>query len=324
MSDCRHFTGVPNTVTTKVPTAELAGFLQAGVSPSVLREMRDAGVGITAYSRLTPEELTELGWPHVTVTAFARDDVWVVQAGEEGYPDQLAQTPGAPVVLFGRGAKSAVRAGVAVVGTREMTKIGARIAKAAVEGALRADAVVISGLAKGCDRAAHRAALDAGVLTVAVLACGVDVCYPAEHADLLEEILAAGGAVVSEQPCGVPVTPQRLMARNRIITGMSHVVVPCEAGPRSRGTIAAVGGAVAQGRMLVVGRVKPSWRHYDSAWLAERLATGSHLQQLGWSKAVLERAERMRGAVANGVGEDAESVSELVAFAVMFDRAGNR
>jgi DNA protecting protein DprA len=306
---------------TKVPTVELAGMLQAGVSPQAVREMRDAGMGLDAYGRLTDAELRELGWPRVDVHAFQHDDVWVVQAGEDGYPEELAKVSGAPVVLFGRGEKSAVRAGVAVIGTREMTKIGERVARAAVDGAQRAGVPVISGLAKGCDQAAHRAALDAGVPTVAVLACGVDECYPEEHEELRDAILAAGGAVVSEVPCGESVSAQRLMARNRIITGMSHVVVPCEAGPRSRGTLGAVGGAIAQGRFLVVGRVKPSWRHYDSAWLAERLSTGSQLERTGWSKAVVAKAERMQGAVANGVGDDAESVTELVEFAVLFARS---
>jgi predicted Rossmann fold nucleotide-binding protein DprA/Smf involved in DNA uptake len=114
------------------------------------------------------------------------------------------------------------------------------------------------------------------------------------------------------------------MLRNRIITGMSHVVVPCEAGPNSRGTLGAVGFAVAQGRMIVVGRVKPSWRHYESAWLAERLATGSQLmvKEWRWSTEAQQRVARMDGAIANGVGDDRESIAELVEFALKWNGSG--
>lgn len=305
------------------PASEIAGLLVAGMAPREIRAVTASGItSLIEYSRLSPEELTELGLKHVAAVPFAHDDIWVAKAGEPGYPAELSDIPAPPLVLFGRGDRDAVKTGVAVIGTREITKIGDSVAKSAVAGARAAGVPVISGLAKGCDTAGHRAALDADVVTVAVVAGGVDVVYPAENAALLDEILANGGAVVSEQPPGVGVAGHRLQARNRIITGMSYVVVPCEAGRRSRGTLGAVGTALEAGRMLVVGRVKPTWRHYDGAWLAERLALGNHIdaKAFGWSQAATTRAAKCRGAIANGVGDDQESIVELVRFGVLWAR----
>ncbi len=302
----------------QVPTVELAAFLQSGVPVAAVAEMLSMGMGIAAYERLSDAELRELGWPKRHIETGLPAGVWVAQPGEPGYPELLAGTAHAPLVLWGRGERDAVTPGVAVIGTREMTAIGAHVARSAVTGAALAGVPVISGLARGCDKAGHEAALEQGVKSVAVLGSGVDVVTPVEHGELAERILEAGGALLSEQPLGTPVAGKHLMLRNRIITGMSHVVVPCEGGPTSRGTLGAVGFAVAQERMIVVGRVKPSWRHYESAWLAERLATGSKLSVDAWKwpKAARERVARMNGPIANGVGEDRESIAELVEFAV--------
>jgi DNA protecting protein DprA len=305
------------------PACDIAGLLVAGMTPREVRAVTTSGVSsLVEYSRLSAEELTELGLKHVVAVPFAHDEIWVAKAGEPGYPRELSAISAPPLVLFGRGDRDAVRSGVAVIGTREMSRIGENVAKAAVAGAALAGVPVISGLAKGCDTAGHRAALDAGAITVAVVAGGVDVVYPAENAELLGEILANGGAVVSEQPPGVEVAAHRLQARNRILTGLSYVVVPCEAGRRSRGTLGAVGTALEAGRMLVVGRVKPTWRHFDGAWMAERLALGNHIdaKAFGWSQTAAERAAKCQGAIANGVGDDRESIIELVQFGVMWAR----
>jgi DNA protecting protein DprA len=304
--------------------AEIAGLLVAGMTPRDIRGVLSSGLeNLSQYARLDDTERQMLGLPSVDAQTFSHDEIWVAKPGDEGYPSELAEITSPPVVLFGRGQRSAVSAGVAVIGTRDITSIGAHVARAAVEGARRAGVGVISGLALGCDTAGHRGALDAGVPTVAVVAGGVDVVFPQDNAALADEIIAAGGAIVSEQPPGVVVTGQRLQARNRIITGMSHVVVPCEGSKTSRGTLGAVGTALAAHRSIVIGRVKPSWRHYAGAWLAERLAIGNQIdaKAFGWSNTVAARVESMPAAIANGVGDDAESIAELVEFAVLWARA---
>jgi DNA protecting protein DprA len=304
--------------------SDIAGLVAAGMTPADIRIVTASGLtSLTEYLRLTDDERSMLGIKTVAAAPFHHDTIWVAAPGDLGYPDRLAATQGAPPVLFGVGDKHAVTPGVAVIGTRDMTAIGAHVARSAVEGARRAGVSVISGLAAGCDTAAHRAALDTETTTVAVVAGGVDVTYPADNKALAAEILEHHGAIVSEQPPGTPVTVRHLMARNRIITGISHVVVPCEAGRNSRGTIAAVGTALAQDRLIVVGRVKPAWRHYDGAWLAERLATGNQIdtQALGWSAVTAGKINKLPGAIANGIGDDRETIAELVEFAVMWSNA---
>ncbi|BDG05927.1 DNA-processing protein DprA [Anaeromyxobacter oryzae] len=154
------------------------------------------------------------------------------------YPAGLARLPDRPAELRVRGALGDVRH-VALVGARWTDDYGASLARELAAGLARAGVSIVSGGARGVDAAAHRGALDAGGHTIAVLGTGIDRCYPAEHRSLFEEIVASGGALVSEQPDGTRGWPGNFPARNRIIAALSDAVVVVRAGVRSGALITA-------------------------------------------------------------------------------------
>ena len=151
-----------------------------------------------------------------------------------------------PPSLFVEG-KLGEMPGVAVVGTRRCTRYGIDLAEAFGVAIARSGWTTVSGLARGIDAAAHRGCLRDGGHAVAVLGSGIDVCYPEENRPILDEILAEGGAVVSEYPPGTPPDRWRFPARNRIIAAMSSAVVVVEA--------AKTGGALITARLAAeIGR----------------------------------------------------------------------
>jgi len=118
---------------------------------------------------------------------------------------------------------------VAIVGSRRPSPYGEAVAEQLAADLARAGVIVVSGLALGCDAAAHRGALVGGGVTVAVMGTGVDIVYPAAHFRLAEEILAAGGALVSQFPDGTAPRRHNFPARNLTIAALSDVVVVVEA-----------------------------------------------------------------------------------------------
>lgn len=171
--------------------------------------------------------------------------------GDPGYPLPLAEIPGAPESLHVRGRLPTDTAAVAVVGARECTRYGRRVAARLAADLARAGVVVVSGLARGIDATAHRATIGAGGCTVAVLPGGLDRPYPPRHAALAREIVRSGGALVTERPAGSEVAPWSFPRRNRIIAGLARVVVVVEAAERSGARITA-GLAIDQGREVLV------------------------------------------------------------------------
>ena len=187
---------------------------------------------------------------------LARLGVLVVPQLWDGYPPALRLIPDPPPVLLVRGRLEVLhRPAVAVVGARAATTYGLDIARRLGAGLARSGAVVVSGLARGIDAAAHEGALEAGGATVAVLACGPDVVYPPEHARLAERV-AAAGAVVTELPPGCPPLRYHFPLRNRVISGLSRGVVVVEARAKS-GSLITARHALDQGRevMAVPGPV---------------------------------------------------------------------
>lgn len=131
--------------------------------------------------------------------------------------------------------------GVAVVGTRRCTRYGIDLAESFGAVIARSGWTAVSGLARGIDTAAHRGALRVSGHAVAVLGSGIDHCYPSENKPMYDEIVATGGAIISEYPPGTPPDRWRFPARNRIIAAMSAAVVVVEA--------AATGGALITARL---------------------------------------------------------------------------
>lgn len=172
----------------------------------------------------------------------------LVVHGGPGYPAALADLADAPPVLWLRGrADLPDRPGVAMVGARNASSLGRRMARALAETLGQAGLVVISGLARGIDAAAHEAALPHG--TIAVLAGGVDVTYPQENAALMAQI-AETGLILSEMPPGLQPQARHFPMRNRIISGLARAVVVVEAAAKS-GSLITARDALDQGREVM-------------------------------------------------------------------------
>lgn len=183
----------------------------------------------------------------LVVERCRRLDIRVAAYESTSYPSSLASIADPPLVLFWRGADPPSCApALAVVGARRCSEYGERTAATIGRETAAAGIVVVSGLARGIDAAAHRGALETG-RTAAVLAGGLDRIYPAEHTSLADRIVAAGGCLLSEQPPGVRPLPWLFPFRNRIITGMSLATVVVEASVRS-GSLASARHALDQGR----------------------------------------------------------------------------
>jgi DNA processing protein len=163
-----------------------------------------------------------------------------VRRGQEGYPPLLAELHDPPSRLHLRGGplELLARPSVAIVGARSCSPYGAQVARELAQSLAAAGLAVVSGLARGVDAEAHRGALAAGGLTVAVLGCGIDRDYPRVHAELARRI-AESGLVVSEYPPGIEPSPWRFPARNRIIAGLAQATVVVEARERSGALITA-------------------------------------------------------------------------------------
>jgi DNA processing protein len=165
---------------------------------------------------------------------------WLSRAAP-GFPRGLASIFDPPVGVFVRGVEEdelLERAAVAVVGARSCSPYGASVARTLGRELAAAGLVVVSGLARGVDGEAHRGALEAGGLTVAVLGCGVDRVYPAAHAELARRVTERG-LIVSEYAPGVEPAPWRFPARNRVIAGLADATVVVEARERSGALITA-------------------------------------------------------------------------------------
>ncbi len=185
------------------------------------------------------------------IDALARCGAHVVPFGAALYPARLAQLPGAPALLFVRGVVGTLCArAVAIVGSRAPTRGALEAAEAIAVALARAGVVVISGLARGIDAAAHRGALAGGGLGIAVFGTGIDRVYPAEHRALAAQI-EGQGALISELLPGAPPLRHHFPSRNRIVTGVAEALVVVEARERS-GTLVSAAHAIAQGREVFV------------------------------------------------------------------------
>jgi len=172
-------------------------------------------------------------------------DVKVIAFCEDDYPAPLRAIADPPPLIFVRGSTAFFeQPAVAIVGARNASGVGRKMARALAADLGAAGIVVVSGLARGIDGAAHGAALSTG--TIAVVAGGVDVIYPPEHDQLTEDI-ARDGAVISECAMGQRPTARDFPKRNRLISGLSRGIIVVEAAARS-GTLITARLALEQGR----------------------------------------------------------------------------
>jgi DNA processing protein len=168
--------------------------------------------------------------------------------GQAGYPAALADLPDAPPFLWALGDLTQLsRPAVAMVGARNASSLGLRMARRLATTLGAAGQVIVSGLARGIDAECHQAALASG--TVAVQAGGVDVIYPAENAALYQSIRAQG-LLLSEQPMGLEPQSRHFPSRNRIVSGLARALVVVEAAERS-GSLLTARDALDQGREVL-------------------------------------------------------------------------
>jgi DNA processing protein len=207
---------------------------------------------------------------------------------DPAYPPQLWQIADPPPVLWVRGRLAAFdRPAIAIVGSRHATPLALEVGRRLAAGLSSAGLVIVSGLARGVDGQSHEGALEAGGTTVAVLGCGADLVYPAEHRDLATRV-AANGGVVSELPPGASPQPHHFPLRNRLIAGLSRAVVVIEAGEKS-GSLITARMAMDQGRDVLAVPGNPlSGRSRgchalirDGARLVESVS--DVLDEIGWS-----------------------------------------
>jgi DNA processing protein len=159
--------------------------------------------------------------------------------GGSGYPAILNEIYDPPLILYCRGNIDIMSLpSVAIVGTRRPTFYGSQMAQGLAFDLGKRDLVIVSGLARGIDAAAHRGCLEAGGRTMAILGCGIDVVYPREHRQLTRQIVESG-LLVSEFPPGTSPAPQNFPVRNRIISGVSLGTVIVEASEYSGSLITA-------------------------------------------------------------------------------------
>lgn len=186
---------------------------------------------------ITPEQAEQVRSPLTKSVEPLRDHVLTVV--DDDYPALLKEIPDPPLALHFRGDRALLaRTSVALVGSRRASPYGVNAAQHLARQLVSAGVVVVSGMARGIDAAAHYAALDAGGTTIAVLGTGIDVVYPRSNLRLYRRI-AEKGLILSELPPGTPPRPENFPVRNRLISGISHGTVIVEATSRSGSLITA-------------------------------------------------------------------------------------
>ena len=226
-----------------------------------LTELESTGIQVVSAQSIATGKSGELAREEIANAAGA--GVTVISIDDPSYPPRLREIYDPPLILYVRGSPEVLpKPGIAVVGTRHPTPYGSGMAERlscdlAIQGL-----VIVSGMARGVDTASHRGAISAKGKTIAVLGTGVDVIYPKENSRLSEQIIALGGALISEFRLGTFAAPQNFPIRNRIISGMSVGVLVVEAAEYS-GTRITARCALEQNRdvFAVPGNVtnKNSW-----------------------------------------------------------------
>lgn len=215
---------------------------------SSFNELDKASLPALQAAGLTPHQADVFYRRNKTVTSevklLRKSDIQVITLEDAAYPSLLREIADPPLWLFYRGSLAALTAPtLTIVGTRRPSSYGEQVLKKLLPTELLTHLTTVSGLAYGVDKAVHQASLTAKAQTVAVLAGGLDVVYPADHANLADRIVEAGGALLSEYPPLVRPQPYRFPIRNRIGAGLSRATVIVEATIKS-GTLTTAKAAI--------------------------------------------------------------------------------
>lgn len=250
MSDIADWLRLSRTETVGAITARrlLARFGDPGTALEALPDLARRG------GRKRPPRIPPLAAIEDEISTANRLGIRYVALDDPEYPTALKAIEDAPPVLTLRGAAALPsRAGVAMVGARNASLNGRRLAEHWARGLGEAGFLIVSGLARGIDTAAHAGSVETG--TIAVVAGGADVIYPKENAGLYERILETG-TIVSEYPPGAEPVARHFPQRNRIISGLSRAVVVIEAAQRS-GSLISARLASEQGREVLAAPGSP-------------------------------------------------------------------
>lgn len=223
---------------------------QLGTPEAVWHAAREDTAAVPSITRLRQDALMDkdLTYPQRILDDCARLGIDIVTLADDQYPALLREIANPPLLLYVRGTLPDFRAhlAISIVGTRKATRYGLQASRYFAGKLAQNDCIIVSGMALGIDGMANRAAIEAGGQTVAVLGCGVDVCYPWQHKQLLADI-TRHGAVISEYPPGTEPKGWHFPARNRIITGLSRGTLIVEA-PKKSGALISADLALEQGR----------------------------------------------------------------------------
>ena len=259
--------------------------------------------------------------PHATtepLAALQLPGLFLLALSDPDYPALLREITSPPPLLYGQGDPLALMLpAIALVGSRNASQGGLETAARFAAELTAGGFAIVSGLALGIDAAAHRGALSSGI-TAAVVGCGIDRCYPRQHQTLWQQIIAAGGAVISELPPGTPPRAEHFPRRNRIIGGLSLGVVVVEAAVRS-GSLITARLALEQGREVfaIPGSIhNPLARgcHQlirEGATLVE--TTGDVVSQLGGMLALKRREANVDAPPETAVAELSDAARAVLA-----------
>lgn len=243
-----------------------------------------------------------------------RQKISAVACSDNHYPVNLRQISGFPIVLFSRGREiqsvMAEKTTATIVGTRRPTGYGRLVGRRFSEQLAQAGVLIISGMARGIDTIAHESALAAGMQTLAVLACGLDIVYPPDNAALLDRI-CEHGTIISEHLPGTPPIRTYFPARNRILSGLADAVIVIEASLKS-GSMITASFAADQGRdvFAVPGNVLSRESEGCNRLIAEGAFMLTEVADVLWRLPAARRLDSFTAYLAEAERDDLNNVEE--------------
>lgn len=268
----------------------------------------------------TPEAMHEM------MVLMRKGEMGVVSLSDALYPEALRNIADPPLILFYHGELECLMGRcVTMVGARRASPDGERAAFQVAKELGAAGVTVVSGMASGIDTAAHEGCLEGGGITAAVLACGLDVDYPADNSALKQRLVRSGGVMLSEYPPRTPALSWHFPVRNRIISGLSRAVVMMECRVRS-GTMRTIQHALDQGREVYAypGKVGTAWAEGAHQLLREGanyFATAQDiLLDMGWAEATPPPTRQEKQALPPLSEEQRRVLKELTQGECSFDQ----